>query len=62
MTDSEKLDLILNKMNSLESDVKDIKKTTQGLKEMDTMIFEEVERVHEILEKHIENAKVHMTV
>ncbi len=53
MTDAEKLDLILEKVTDLEKDVKALKrqqmKDTAELKAMDGMIFDEVERVHEIL-------------
>lgn len=53
MTDSEKLDLLLEKMVGLENDMKSLKrqqmKDTAELKAMDSMIFDEVERVHEIM-------------
>lgn len=63
MTDSEKLDLILSKFDSLESESQDIKKdvnalkrqlmkSTAELKTMDEMILDEVERVHSILDRH----------
>ena len=55
MTDSEKLDLILERINDLEREVKELKKqqmkSTAELKAMDDMIFDEVERVHEIMLK-----------
>ena len=55
MTDSEKLDLILDRINDLEKEVKNLKKqqmkSTAELKAMDDMIFDEVERVHEIMLK-----------
>lgn len=53
MTDSEKLDLLLEKVGNIESDLKALKrqqmKDTAELKAMDGMIFDEVERVHEIM-------------
>lgn len=70
MTDGEKLDLILEKVSTLdekvtglEKDVNAIKrqvmKSTAELKAMDEMIFDEVERVHSILNKHKEDKTVH---
>ncbi len=53
MTDSEKLDLLLEKVGDLERRMKELKrqqmKDTAELKAMDEIIFDEVERVHEIL-------------
>ncbi|POP31436.1 hypothetical protein C3B58_16485 [Lactonifactor longoviformis] len=53
MTDSEKLDLILEKVGVLEDEMKSLKrqqmKDTAELKAMDSMIFDEVVRIHEIL-------------
>lgn len=53
MTDTEKLDLLLEKVGDLEKGMKDLKrqqmKDTAELKAMDDIIFDEVERVHEIL-------------
>lgn len=53
MTDAEKLDLILEKVTDLGKPLKDLKrqqmKDTAELKAMDGMIFDEVERVHELL-------------
>ncbi len=73
MTDSEKLDLILSrleKLDLLENEVKDMKrdisavkrqvmKSTAELKAMDEMILDEVERVHELLNRHKEDKTVH---
>lgn len=66
MTDNEKLDLILSKLeilDSLEKDVNALKrqimKSTAELKAMDEMILDEVERVHNILDKHKEDKTVH---
>lgn len=73
MTDSEKLDLILSrldKIDSLGSDVQDIKKdlsnvkrqvmkSTAELKAIDEMILDEVERVHSILDRHKEDKTVY---
>ena len=53
MTDSEKLDLLLETVGDLERRIKELKrqqmKDTAELKAMDEIIFDEVERVHEIL-------------
>lgn len=73
MTDNEKLDLILSrleKLDLLENEVKDMKrdisavkrqvmKSTAELKAMDEMILDEVERVHELLNRHKEDKAVH---
>lgn len=66
MTDSTKLDLILEKINTVEEkvnaverEVKDLKrqqmKNTAELKAMDSMILDEVERVHEIMLKRTDD-------
>lgn len=64
MTDSEKLDLMLEKISSIESDVKSLKrqqmKFVAELKAMDSLILDEVERVHEILDKHKEDKAAHV--
>lgn len=58
MTDSQKLDLILEKVGDLEAEVKNLKrqqsKSTAELKAMDDMILNEVERIHEIMIKKTE--------
>lgn len=70
MTDSEKLDLLLSKVDTLENEMQDIKKDVNGikrqvmestaeLKAMDEMILDEVERVHNIIDKHKEDKTVH---
>ena len=63
MTDSEKLDLLLEKVELIENDLSNLKrqvaKSTAELKAMDDMILDEVERVHTILDKHKENKSVH---
>lgn len=66
MTDSEKLDLIisrLEKLDSLEKDMHSLKrqvmKSTAELKAMDEMILDEVERVHGILDRHKADQTVH---
>ena len=70
MTDSEKLDLILEKVTTLDEKVtglekdlnsvkRQIMKSTAELKAMDEMILDEVERVHGILDKHKEDKSVH---
>ncbi len=51
------------KVTDLEKDVNAVKrqimKSTAELKAMDELILDEVERVHEILDKHIEDKTVH---
>ena len=63
MTIDEKLDLILEKVSNVESDVSKLKRqlktSTAELKAMDEMILDEVERVHGILDKHKEDKTVH---
>jgi len=63
MTDSEKLDLILAEMQDIKKDVNTLKrqlmKSTAELKAMDELIFDEVERVHTILDKHKADKTVH---
>ncbi|MDE6602263.1 MAG: hypothetical protein K2K90_08895 [Lachnospiraceae bacterium] len=70
MTDSEKLDLILEKVvildekvTGLEKDLNTVKrqvmKSTAELKAMDELILDEVERVHNILNKHTQDQTVH---
>ncbi len=63
MTDSEKLDLLLEKMTTVENEVAKLKrqvmKSTAELKAMDEMILDEVERIHDILDKHKADKIVH---
>ena len=63
MTDSEKLDLLLEKVNSVENEMGKIKlhvmKSTAELKAMDEIIFNEIERVHNILDRHKSDKTVH---
>ena len=74
MTDSEKLDLILEKVStldkkisSLEKDITDIKadlkQTDRVLKneirKESALVLDEVERVHDILDRHKEDKTVH---
>lgn len=70
MTDSEKLDLLLERIGNMESDITDLKKETSSikrqimkstaeLKAMDEMVLDEVERVHAIIDRHIEDKAVH---
>ena len=63
MTDSEKLDLILSEIQDIKKDMNTLKrqvmKSTAELKAMDEMIFDEVERVHSILDKHKADRSVH---
>ena len=55
---------IKDKVTGLEKDAWEFKlqimKSTAELKGMDTMILDEVERVHEILDKHKEDKEVHI--
>lgn len=61
MTDSEKLDLLLENMEQLKEGMKDLKrqqmKDTAELKAMDSMILDEFETVHEIMMKRTEDLK-----
>ena len=73
MTDSEKLDLLLEKVGSLEGkvdsleekvsdiekDIIDIKADMRRLHRDDCSILDEVERVHSILDKHKADRAVH---
>lgn len=73
MTDSEKLDLILEKVTTLdqkvttldqkvtglEQDMIDVKADLRRLHRDDKLILDEVERVHSILDKHKEDKSVH---
>ena len=66
MTDSEKLDLLLEKVTSLdtkvtsiEKDIVDIKADLRRLHRDDALILDEVERVHEILDRHKNDKSVH---
>lgn len=79
MTDSEKLDIILQMLSGQKKEIIEIRKrlatvedttkstkkqllkTTAELKTMDEMIFDELERVHTILNRHIEDRDVHKT-
>lgn len=68
MTSDEKLDLILDEIKNLKSEVKYLKsevqdlkrqqmKNTAELKAMDDIIFDEVERVHEIMLRRTDELK-----
>lgn len=59
MTDSEKLDLLLEKVISIEKDIVDVKADLRRLHRDDTLILDEVERVHNILDKHTHDNKKH---
>ena len=66
MTDSEKLDLILEKVTSLdikvtslEKDMIDVKADIRRLHRDSAFILDEVERVHTILDKHKDDKSVH---
>lgn len=63
MTDSEKLDLLLEKVISIETEMSKIKrqiaKSTAELKAMDEMILDEVERVHVVLDRHKADNSIH---
>ena len=43
----------------LKTDMKNVKEEIAGLKRMDNMIFDEVERVHEILNAHTADTLLH---
>ena len=43
----------------LKTDMKNVKEEIAGLKRMDDMIFDEVERVHEILNAHTADTLLH---
>lgn len=73
MTDSEKLDFLVEKFGSLdgkitsldegmtrvEGDIKEIKADIRQLHNHDKLILDEVERVHNILDKHKSDKSVH---
>lgn len=66
MTDSEKLDLILEKVTTLdekvsglEKDMVDVRSDLRRLHRDADFILDEVERVHEILDKHKKDKSVH---
>lgn len=59
MTDSEKLDLILEKVTTLEKDMVDVKADLRRLHRDDALILDEVERVHEILSNHMKDTTKH---
>lgn len=67
MTDTEKLDLLLEKsaklskdMDDVKSDLKRLHKRVKQLHQDDRFILDEIERVHCILEQHISDRPVHM--
>ena len=68
MTDSEKLDLILQNMQSikesvdtLELQMKASERTLRNeIKKSEFLILDEVERVHDILEKHTHDTEKHL--
>ena len=59
MTDSQKLDLILEKVAIIEKDIVDMKADLRRLHRDDNLILDEVERVHSILDKHKADRSVH---
>lgn len=59
MTDSEKLDLLIEKVIGIEKDIVDMKSDLRRLHRDDTLILDEVERVHNILDKHTHDNKKH---
>lgn len=69
MTASEKLDLIIQRIAGLEKDINDVKsdlkkqlmRFTAELKAMDSLILDEVERVHKILDRHKADTTAHKT-
>ena len=69
----EKLDLLIakvitidDKVGTLEHNVSGLKEqmitSTKDLKTMDKMILDEIERVHDILNKHKRDKSAHMTL
>lgn len=71
MTDSQKLDLLIEQMQimneqigDLENQVKEVKRqqmrSTAELKAMDGLILDEVERVHDILSRHTSDKSKHI--
>ena len=56
---SEKVDKMDENIETIRKDVKRLKKDTIKLQAMDESILDEVERVHEILDKHIADPKAH---
>lgn len=56
---SEKVDKMDENIETIKKDVKRLKKDTIKLQAMDESILDEVERVHEILDKHIADPKAH---
>lgn len=64
MTDAEKLNLILEKVTDLEKSLKDLKrqqmKDTAGLNAMDGMIFDEVEKVYELVSMNYSFAYINL--
>lgn len=59
MTDSEKLDLLLQKVAGLEKDTVDVKADLRRLHRDDDFIIDQVERVHDILDRQKEDKSVH---
>ncbi len=66
MTDGEKLDLILEKISGLdqrvsniEKDITDVKADLRRLHRDTDFILDEVERVHDILDRHKADKTVH---
>lgn len=63
MTDSQKLDLLLEKVSGIEQDIYNLRmqqmKSTAELKAMDGLILDEVERVHAILDQHKTDKSIH---
>lgn len=59
MTDSEKLDLLLQKVTGLEKDMVDVKADLRRLHREDDFIIDQVEKVHDILDRQKEDKSVH---
>ena len=66
MTDSGKLDLLLEKVvvldqkvTRLEKDMVEVKADLKHMQRDDAMILDEVERVHKILDRHKSDRSVH---
>lgn len=66
MTESAKLDLLLekiigldDKVTGLEKDMVDMRADIKTLHRMDSLILDEIERVHKILNKHSKDKSKH---
>lgn len=60
MTDSEILNLLLEKVITIEKDMIDVKADIRRLHRNEDLILNEIERVHDILDKHINDLSKHI--